>query len=88
MWQVHFTGRCAKRIAKLPEGIQKRLRALVIELERIGPIQSSWKNYSKLARDIHHCHLTYRYVAVWEVYNKKDKTIGVFYVGSREKAPY
>ncbi len=88
MWTVEFTSQAAKQTKKLPLGIQQRLQALVCAMEEMGPVQGHWQNYSKLSRDIHHCHLTYRYVAVWKVEDKKDKRIGVVYVGSREKAPY
>ena len=88
MWSVNFTNRSAKQARQIPEGIQKRLRALISEIEQRGPVQGHWKNYSKLGKDTHHCHLTYRYVAVWKIDNKKDKIIGVIYVGSREKATY
>ena len=36
-----------------------------------------------------HCHLTYRYVAVWRVLQKDGKVVCRFlYIGSREKIPY
>ena len=85
---MYFTSRSAKQFRKLPLAVQKKIRALVSEMEKVGAIQVHWQNYSKLGRDIHHCHLTYRYVAIWKVESKKDKIIGVTYVGSREKAPY
>ena len=71
----------ASQLRKPPEGIQRRGRALVSEIEHRGPVRGEWSNYSKLGRGIHHCHLTYRYVAVWRE-NGRDKIIGVIYVGS------
>ena len=88
MWSVCFTTRASKQLRKLPEEIQRRVRALVSEIEHSGPVRGEWSHYSKLGGDIHHCHLTYRYVAVWREDGRNDKIIGVIYVGSREKAPY
>ena len=34
-----------------------------------------------------HCHLNYRYVACW-THRQGEIEIEVYYVGSREKAPY
>jgi hypothetical protein len=36
---------------------------------------------------LYHCHLSYRYVACW-TWRKKEIVIEVYYVGSRENAPY
>lgn len=36
---------------------------------------------------VHHCHLNYRYVACWTC-RRNEIVIEVYYVGSREKAPY
>lgn len=44
--------------------------------------------YSKLTHDRYHCHLNYRFVAVWEVIDDKIQVLEVTYVGSREDAPY
>ena len=49
--------------------------------------QPTWKNYSKLGKNKYHCHLNYRHVACWTA-EKETITIEVYYVGSREKAPY
>jgi hypothetical protein len=55
--------------------------------EADGPIQKSWNNFSPLGNEKYHCHLNYRYVACWN-YRQGEKEIEVYYVGSREKAPY
>ena len=47
-----------------------------------------WKNFSWLEGNKYHCHLTYRYVACWEVLDEKIQLMEVYYVGSREKSPY
>lgn len=87
-WTVRVSRKALKQLRKLPENLQKRAYALAREIESTGPVQGSWPNYSKLGKDLHHCHLTRSYVAVWEVLNKEIRLIEVTYVGSREKAPY
>ena len=88
MWTVEFTKRVAKQTKKLPLSIKQRLQALLCEISETGPVQVNWPNYSKLSKNIYHCHLTYKYVAIWMVEDKQDKIVEVIYVGSREKAPY
>lgn len=72
----------------MPLRVKQRLQALLSEIEQLGPVRVSWRNFSRLGKDIFHCHLTYRYVVVWRLEDKKKRIIGVIYVGSREKAPY
>ncbi|MCC5946786.1 MAG: hypothetical protein JJT94_17775 [Bernardetiaceae bacterium] len=76
---------------------QKKFVNLIDDLEKTGPIQSKWKNYSSLGENLHHCHLTYKWVVCWEFIEKEDKEdvsnveiniIEVYYAGSRENAPY
>jgi hypothetical protein len=62
-------------------------KALVKDLQLDGPVRPDWDNYSKLGGSKHHCHLNYRYVACWTS-ESKTITIEVYYVGSRENAPY
>ncbi len=47
-----------------------------------------WNNYSKLGQGQHHCHLTRSYVACWKEVDKEIKILEIYYVGSRENAPY
>jgi mRNA-degrading endonuclease RelE of RelBE toxin-antitoxin system len=86
-YQVRIKKKVVHRLGKLPENVRRLLFLLVTDLQADGPIQRSWQNFSSLGRDRFHCHLTYRYVACWT--SKKDEiVIEVYYVGSREKAPY
>jgi len=87
-WTVQFSSKAAKQLKKLPEATQKRARALVTDIEHSGPIRGDWSNYSKLGKNRHHCHLTYRYVIVWQIIDQRIQVVEVTYVGSREKAPY
>jgi mRNA-degrading endonuclease RelE of RelBE toxin-antitoxin system len=74
-------------LAKLPKNVQKLLFLLIEDLKADGPIQITWHNFSPLGEDRYHCHLHYRNVVCW-TYHEGEKEIEVYYVGSREKAPY
>ena len=87
MWNVELTRKASKQVQKLPVAIREKLAALLGQIEVSGPVRGDWANYSKLGGGEHHCHLTYRYVACWKE-TKKGITVEVYYVGSREKAPY
>jgi mRNA-degrading endonuclease RelE of RelBE toxin-antitoxin system len=86
-YEVRVKTRVARGLRKLPKDVQQLLFLLVADLKAGGPIQKSWQNFSSLGRDRYHCHLTYRYVACW-TWTNEDIVIEVYYVGSREKAPY
>ncbi len=86
-YEVTLKTKVARGLRKLPSDVQKLLFLLVADLEADGPIQKSWRNFSLLEQDRYHCHLNYRYVACWTC-RKNEIVIEVYYVGSREKAPY
>ena len=80
----------AKRIMKLPKLVKENLTKLIVEMEILGPVRGNWKNYGKLGKNKHHCHIKTgkpTYVMCWKVF-KERKIIEVYYVGSHEKAPY
>jgi len=62
---------------------------LLDDLKALGPVLSKWLNYSVLSKKdrTHHCHVSYHWVAYWQ-----ETIVGieieVYYVGSRENAPY
>jgi hypothetical protein len=88
-WQVELKRKLGKRINKLPKNIQEKTAALVNDLKANGVFPGKkWNNYSPLEGKKHHCHLTYSYVACWEEVDDKLRLIEVYYVGSREDAPY
>ena len=87
-WEVTVHKHALKRIAKMPKSEREKFEALTRDLRIIGPILPHWPNYSKLGASSYHCHLSYRWVACWEVRNKALHLIDVTYVGSREDAPY
>ena len=76
-----------RQIRSCPRYIQEKFWHLVNDLEEKGAIQKGWSNFSKLDKDIYHCHLDYSWVAVW-IWRKGTLEVEVSYVGSREKAPY
>ena len=87
IYKVGLTKNTLKSVLKLPKKVQEKFALLLNDLRANGPIQAKWMNYSKLDKQTYHCHLTYKYVACWR--NEKDKLIlEVYYVGSRENAPY
>jgi hypothetical protein len=72
----------------MPEIVQKRFDLLYEILTHEGQTGANqWHNYGKLGENKYHCHLNYSYVACWR-HEKKTIIIEVYYVGSREDAPY
>ena len=86
-YEVRIKKKALKNLARLPVEVRQVFFLLVEDLKQSGPIRRDWKNFSKLAEDEYHCHLTYSYVACW-TWKKETIAIEVYYVGSREKAPY
>ncbi|TGK23118.1 hypothetical protein [Leptospira stimsonii] len=71
----------------MPKSARQDLVLLLEELEKEGPSQPEWANFSKLSKNEYHCHLSYSWVACWR--NEKNSLIiEVYYAGSRENAPY
>jgi hypothetical protein len=87
MYNVLVKNRVIKNIEKLPLSVQILFDELIQDLQKKGPVQSEWPNYSKLSENRFHCHLNYSYVACW--YNESNSIeVEVYYAGSREDAPY
>ncbi len=86
-YKVRVKTKVARALPRLPRDVQRLLFLLVADLQADGPIQKEWRNFSSLGGDRYHCHLTYCYVACWTC-GKGEIEIEVYYVGSREKAPY
>ena len=87
-WKVTATAKTQKALKKLPAKIRELFKQLADDIEAAGPVRGDWPNYSKLSNGSHHCHLNYRYVAVWRVVANQVQFVEVTYVGSRENAPY
>ena len=87
-YYVVYRKKLARELRRLPVNVQERFYGLVDVLTANGPAGGyQFQNYSKLSENEYHCHLTYHYVACWRHY-KGTITIEVYYVGSREDAPY
>jgi mRNA-degrading endonuclease RelE of RelBE toxin-antitoxin system len=85
---VTIKRKAVRNLPKLPQNVRDRFYVLVRRLESEGATGGSiFQNYSKLSGNEYHCHLTYHYVACWR-HEKQTITIEVYYVGSRENAPY
>jgi mRNA-degrading endonuclease RelE of RelBE toxin-antitoxin system len=84
---ITTTRKVYKSLRDLPEHVQERLAILLKQLALQGPIAHNWPNYSKLGKNRYHCHLKYSYVACWTC-EENSIQIEVYYVGSRESAPY
>ena len=87
MYTVIVKKRVLKGLRYLPASVVAKFIALQHDLEATGPVQPSWQNFSQLSNGDYHCHLDYHHVACWRCANGTI-TIEVYYVGSREGAPY
>ena len=91
MWTVKIHKKALKQAENLPQKVRVQLFALMTEIEEYGPIRGNWRNYGKLGKNRHHCHLKKgrpTYVAVWEEVEGGIKIVEVVYAGTHEKAPY
>ena len=86
-FKVKIKKKILKSLRKLPANIQDKFLILSMDLEEKGPVQKEWPNFSALGENLYHCHLSYHWVACWK-HEKGTITIEVYYVGSRENAPY
>ena len=86
-YHVTINQKAGKKLRQLPNDVKKLLFLLVEDLKADGPFQKSWPNYSPLGDGRYHCHLKYSWVACWTWF-KGSIEIEVYYVGSRENAPY
>ncbi len=71
----------------MPLNAKKMLECLIKDIQNKGPVRTEYHNFSMLGKDKYHCHLAYKWVAVWRCI-KDSYFVEVEYVGSREKAPY
>jgi len=90
-WEIWVSRKVNKAVNRLPGKIVQRLKTLLEEIEKDGPVRGNWPNYSRLSNNRHHCHLKKgrpTYIAVWEEKSGEIQLIEVIYVGTHEKAPY
>ncbi len=86
-YEVLIKKDAAKNLQKLSKTAKKRFSLLIDDLKEYGPIQPSYPNYSKLGKITYHCHLDYHWVVCWRC-EDGQLLVEVYYVGSRESAPY
>lgn len=89
-WEVRIHRRVQKIFTYLPLIVRNELTALLLDIRHQGPVRGNWKNYSKLGKDEHHCHIKNgrpSYVCCWRA-DPFLKIVEVYYVGTHEKAPY
>ncbi len=86
-YTIKIKKKVLKGLRKLPLVVKERFDYLSEDLKEKGPVQTTWPNYSKLGKNEYHCHLFRSWVACWK-HEKNTIIIEVYYVGSREKAPY
>ena len=93
MWRIEYSNKAFRSTQKLPTDIQEIFYTLKTEIEVDGPYRINWPNYGKLRSqgERYHCHLQRgkpTYVACWEIIDKINKRLEIYYVGTHEKAPY
>lgn len=89
-WTVGLVGKAKKAFIELPKSTADTFRLLLQDLQLNGPQAYKWPNFSKLRKNIYHCHIEKgrpTYVACWRA-DKNNKIIEVYYAGTHEKAPY
>ncbi len=84
---IEIKRKIRRNLWRLPAKIQDKLFLLIKDLQKMGPVVKHWHNFSALDRNKYHCHLSYSWVVCWS-YEEENIVIEVYYVGSRENAPY
>lgn len=95
-WTIIISRKAKKNLDKLPKKVTFILQMLVDDLSYKGVNPGKkWHHLGKLSstksRTLWHCHLIRgnpTYVCCWELIDKVNKVIEVYYVGTHEKAPY
>ena len=90
VYTIQIKKKVLKNIKKMPKARQIDFYDLVEDLRFSGPIQKGWPNFSPLnsKKTEFHCHIGYHWVACWKILSESKMEMEVYYVGSREKAPY
>ena len=91
-WNITIHSRVEKKLKSLPERVGLLTQLLVNDLRIFGFCPGrQWPNFGKLVGNKYHCHLIKgrpTYVACWELLDKSQHKIEVYYVGTHENAPY
>lgn len=86
-YNVVLKKKAIKGAEKLPTAASRRFVVLLKWLEENGPFAYVFPSFSKLGKNKFHCHLGYSWVACW-THEGNELKVEVYYVGSRENAPY
>ena len=86
-YEVKMTRKASKGVAKLPVKCRDVLARLLCDIRDFGPVQPNYSHFSKLDEACFYCHLGYRWIACWRQI-RGVFIVEVYYVGSRESAPY
>jgi hypothetical protein len=96
-WNVGFSTKASKQTRKMPRKVLDNLTLLIKDIEETGPIQKEWPHFSALEKgkqipsDAYHCHIKSgrpTFVVCWQIRDKKNQIIEIFYVGTHENSPY
>ena len=82
-----MTKKASKGVERLPIRSVDILARLLCDIRDFGPIQPKYSHYGRIGDGCYHCHLGIHWVACWRV-DEAEGFVEVFYVGSRESAPY
>ncbi len=69
-YKIKIKKKIYKNLIKLPKEVKQMFFLLIEDLKEKGPVQETWKNYSKLQKNNYHCHLGYRYAYCKRLKNK------------------
>jgi hypothetical protein len=84
MYRIIVRKKVARSFVRLPLNARSAFKHLLDDLRDKGP---EYSNFSRLGPSIYHCHLARKWVACW-ICAGHSMEIEVYYVGSRENAPY
>ena len=89
---MNLVGQAKKADKILSEKAKVSFATLLKEFIHEGPYRAYWPNYTKMSgKEDYHCHILKgrpTYVACWNLIDKKQKIIEVYYAGTHENAPY
>jgi hypothetical protein len=87
-WKVTLNRKTNKQLKKLPEKVVLLTQLLIRDLGMFGACPGrQWFNFSKLTKNKYHCHLIKgkpTYVACWELIDKTQRNIEVYYVCAKQ----
>ena len=77
MFKVSIKKKALNDAEKIPISVQENLTALLEDLREKGPVQPGWPNYSRIGKEMYHCHFAWKWLACWYCEDKKIDYRGV-----------